>query len=329
MAKVTPDYNRVAINGKIIKDLLKFLDSEVLLTKALFPGLLPKGAYYRTMQTKYLQSVGKIYEMYLKFKDAGIIKTDIQPLALGQLSKDSLVLNDFLVASRWQNAPPIDAVERKSPSKRSLTKLIDKWTTFDRKRIGMQTVALKEKIYMDPKTKKSKRYYESDFYTKPLSKYPPLVNYLKLSKREDILTIKVSVAEAEVILISLIGSYANDNDILEFSTQDQRDSFRLINFVSGFQTAIDQTVQGIKQQAYVMYKEYAHNKAVQEYNRRKAAEAETQEEGLQLLKKYRDESRDLQAQITSRKGNIEALKSQKSEIDKEMAEQLNFLRSLG
>lgn len=325
MAKETPDYNKIAVNGVILKDVLKFLDSEKILTKAIVPGLLPKGAYFRDMQKKYLFSVQQLYDMFLKYKDAGYIKTDTQPLALGQLSKNTVVLNDFLVASRWQNAAPIDSLEKMYPSKRSLTKLLDKWLDYDRHRIGMKTTSFKILTHVNSKTRKSIQYLESDFYNKPLSTYPPFEGKLK----EEYKRIKISVAQAEVILISLLSRYVNDNDILEFPRQDDKDAKTLIAYVSGFRTAEDQTVEGIKKQAQTMYKQYAYNKEIAARRAQSDLNFETKEEGLELLKKQREHSREIQELINARKGDIKTLKLQKLEIDNEIASQLNILQSLG
>lgn len=325
MAKETPDYNKIAVTGVLIKSVLKFLDSEKILTKALVPGLLPKRARFRDMQKQYLLSVQQLYDVFLKYKDAGYIKTDTQPIALGQLSKDTGVLNDFLVASRWMNASPIDALEKIYPSKRSLTKMLDKWLDYDRRRIGMKTTSFKMLTHINSKTKKRYQFLESDMYNKPLSTYPPYEGKLN----EAINRIKISVAQAEMILITILSRYVNDNDILEFPRQDDKDARVLIQFVSNFNTAVDQTVEGIKKQAEAIYKQYAYNRSLEEFKRKQDLAFETKEEGLELLKKQREQSRQIQEQITARKGDINALKLEKLEIDNEIAEQLNLLQSLG
>jgi hypothetical protein len=325
MAKETPDYNKISVNGILVKDVLKFLDSEKILTKALVPGLLPKGARFRDMQQQFLLSVQQLYDTFLKYKDAGYIKTDTQPLVLGQLSKNTQVLNDFLIASRWMNASHIETLEKKYPSKRSLTKMLDKWLDYDRRRIGMKTTSFKLLTHVNSKTKKSQRFLESDFYNKPLATYPPFEGRLD----KVILSIKISVAQAEAILINLLGRYVNDNDILEFPRQEDKDARTLIQYVSGFRTSQDQTVEGIKRQAVNMYKQYQYNKGVEEFRRNQDIAFKTKEEGLQLLKEQREQSRQVQELITARKGDIEALMLEKLKIDNEIASQLSILQSLG
>ncbi len=325
MAKETPDYNKIAVTGTLLTDVIKFLDSEKILTKALVPGLLPNGARFRDMQSKYLVSVQQLYDMFLKYKDAGYIKTDTQPLALGQLSKNTEVLGDFLVASRWMNAAPIESLEKIYPSKRSLTKMLDKWLDYDRRRIGMKISSYKTLTHINSKTRKTYKFLESDFYNKPLATYPPFEGRID----EQVKRMKISVAQAEVILIALLGRYVNDNDILEFPRQDDKDAKTLIKYVSGFATAQDQTVEGIKKQAQGIYRQYAYNKQLEEYKRNQDIAFETKEEGIELLKKQRLESQKIQELITARQGDIDALKLQKIEIDNEIASQLNLLQSLG
>jgi len=178
---------------------------------------------------------------------------------------------------------------------------MDKWIRIDRARIGMERVSVKPELRVDEKKKEIYKFYKSDMYNKPIAK----VRGLEPLARGYIKETKISVAQAETILNNIIARYNDDNQMVVFRNKDEQDAYRLINYVSNLNTALDQITQ-----------------QEQKIRKNLDLEFETKEQGLELLQEHREQERIVREQILNRDGDAKELNERLAQI-REQIEVIN------
>lgn len=244
MADPLSKYKNIPVTGLDLSKLKKFLGGNGPYITILPPGLLPKGATVTAMVLQCQGAIEELYSKYLKYKELGYVKDEMQMMALGQLSNNSKTITNYLIARSWSGRKVAEKANELTKAK--LVTLINNWLTNHRDRIGMETVSVKPIILTDPKDKQKRiKYYLSDNYHKPINQayYPH--NY---RGHRDLGRISISVAQAESLLIQMVDNYVNENDMVFFTKemQAQADAFTVIRTLSGYPTQTSKTFKGVK-----------------------------------------------------------------------------------
>lgn len=310
MAESVEKYKMYPVNGLTLKKLIKFLESDEPFTKLITLDFLPEGMNTGQLRQQLVKSVSQLKDKYYEYIDRGLFDQETRLLGLGQLTKDSRVIEDYIKATTWKRITTVEAYEKQRPTVRTIRELMDKWIRIDRARIGMEIVSVKPELRVDVKKQEIYKYYKSDMYNKPIAK----VRGLEQLAKGFIKDTTISVAQAETILSSIISRYSDDNQMVVFRNKDERDAYRLINYVSNFNTSLDQTPQGVKLQLQNLYRQYKITQQEQKLKKDLDLEFKTREEGMELLQTYREQERVIREQILNREGDEKELNAQLNHV---------------
>jgi len=310
MAESIEKYKMYPVNGVSLKKMIKFLESDEPFTKLITVDFLPQGMSTGQLRQQLVKSITQLRDKYYEYINLGLFDQETRLVGLGQLSKDSRVIEDYIKAASWKRITTVESYEKQRPTVRTLKELMDKWIRIDRARIGMERVSVKPELRVDEKKKEIYKFYKSDMYNKPIAK----VRGLEPLARGYIKETKISVAQAETILNNIIARYNDDNQMVVFRNKDEQDAYRLINYVSNLNTALDQTPKGVKMQMQNLYRQYKITQQEQKIRKNLDLEFETKEQGLELLQEHREQERIVREQILNRDGDMDELNQRLAQI---------------
>lgn len=292
MATLSEEYKRIPTNGVELSKTKKFLQSNMPFQVILAPELLPPRTSVDTMVTACLTAVEELLEKYNKYKELGYFHDDIQPIGLGQLTNNSTIAKNYIIAVRWKKMP--EAEKAASLTKARFIEILNDWFSYHKDRIGWSSFSFKTVTIQDPATKKVIKYNLADRYNKPINqcKYPDF------SKTQDprfvkLASIRISVAQAEVLLLSIVDKYVNENDVVDLAgeRQDIKDAYTLITTLSGYRTDSSKTWAGTKQRAQQSYTDIQRSYAIRK--RRKQLELAALKKEEQVLAEIAQRNKDL------------------------------------
>jgi hypothetical protein len=246
MSDVYKKYKNIPVTGIDLSKLKKFFQGNGPYRTLLQVGLLPNGATVSEMVLKCSSAIEELYSKYEKYKEMGYVKDELQLMALGQLSNNSKVIQNFLIARNWKYMP--DAEKSNKLTKGKFVKFLSDWFGFHKNRIGWEGISRSPVMINDPENPgKRIKYYMSDRYNKPINqcKQPPIK---LLARYKELWGITLSVAQSEQILLRVADRFKNENDMVYFSPdrRDETDAYTVIRKLSGFGTDPSLTAAGTK-----------------------------------------------------------------------------------
>jgi len=306
MAELSKEYKSINTNGKELSKIKKFLESNLPFQVILAPNLLPPRTTVDTMVTACLTATEELLEKYNKYKEMGYFQDDIQPIGLGQLTNNSTVARNYVIAFNWKTMPEAEKVN--DLTKTRFVEFLNDWFSYHKDRIGWSSFSFKTITILDPATKKVIQYNLADRYNKPINqcKYP---DPSKDPRLYPVINIRISVAQAEALLLTIADRYVNENDIVYLGgeIQDVKDAFTLIRTLSGYRTDSSKTWAGTKRQIQRTYQDMQYSYAVKK--RRKELELATLKKEEEVL-----------AEIAERNKYITELRSQLEQTQQETRE---------
>lgn len=310
MADSLDKYKSIPIRAVDIFKTQKFLKGDGPYQTILLPGLLPSKATVSSIVPKCTVATNLIINKLDKYREAGYFKEDTSVMALGQLIDSSDTGKYFLIANNWRSQK--NAEKAGGYTKKKLVDLINQWFSYHKYRIGWLGLTTQKVFLRDPKSGKTITYNLADRYNKPINqcKYPPL---------SALRNINLSVGQAETITIHIVDKYINDNDIINFSQEENQARF-ILEYLSQLPTESSQTPQGAiarGSQAYQTFKQMRETRKMRE--RLKLEEIKTEEQAQRAIEQREAEIADIRRKGAEAKAKMseaidftELLKQQQS-----------------
>jgi len=305
MADSLDKYKSVAIRAIDIFKTQKFLNGDGPYQTILLPGLLPSKATVSSIVPKCTVATNLIIDKLDKYREAGYFKDDTAVMALGQLIDSSDTGKYFSIANTWRSQK--NAEEVNGYTKAKFVDLINQWFSYHKYRIGWSGLTTQKVLLRDPKSGKTITYNLSDRYNKPINQ----CQYPILPKLRNI---NISVGQAETIAIHMVDKYVNDNDIINFS-QEENQARLILEELSQRPTESSQTLQGAIARGSQAYQAFKQMQATRKMRERLKLEGISTEEKAQ-------------EEIAKREAEIADIRRKGAEAKAKMSEAIDFVELL-